>query len=326
MNRSNELRRSFHGTGIKVTGSAAIISALERRLGELGREDTQYSLTFEYEIALNGKHAVEKPRGNGRPFYIPSEGEAIYFADPDVLYMSYGQRAKVLCEASEGRCRISLSEPEAENLWLGTHPLFTIPFLEMCKRRGRYSLHAAAFASGESCVLLAGTSGVGKSTLTLCHLRAGMSFMGDDMTFFEDRAPIRALAFPEPIDITDATAAFFPELQALATSVRQPGWPKHEIRPSDFFGCDLTKSAIPVGIVFPQISSLEESQMIGMGSNEAFMELLPNVLLTDSKATEGHVNFISRLVQSIPAYRLHAARDFGRIAELVRGTLIPHTA
>jgi ABC-type iron transport system FetAB ATPase subunit len=309
---------SLHGVGIGAIGSATVISALASRLGELPQDETQPSIMFEYEMAgAGGEHAIEKPKGNGRPFYVPLFGEAIYYPDGDILYMSYGDQARVLCRASEGRCRISLAEPECERVWLGTHPLFTIPLIEMLKRKGLYSLHAAAFALEGRCVLLAGTSGAGKSTLTVCHLRAGLSFMGDDMTFFSEVNGTQALAFPERIDITDTTASFFPELKEIADSQRRSGWPKHEIRATDFFPNNLTWSAAPAAIIFPQISNLKESQLSAIGANEAFLELVPNVLLTDPVATKEHVAFISRLVQETPAYRLHAARDFNRITDIV---------
>ncbi|MGA3345978.1 MAG: hypothetical protein ABSC76_14030 [Terracidiphilus sp.] len=323
MSISQQLSCSFHGIGIDVLGPQAAVSSLASRLGQLTAEANDgEKLHFEFFTAPSpSMHRIDRPRGQGRAFYQPLTGDATYYPDSDELYLDYGGRARALCRPAEGHCFISLQEPESDQLWLGTHPLFTIPLIEMLKRRGKFNVHAAAFALGGCCVLLPGTTGAGKSTLTVCLLRGGLDFLGDDMAFVERRDGLRVLAFPESIDITDTTASFFQELHALTYRPKRPGWPKHEIRCGDYFSSRLAWNAQPKAIVFPQIGKAFESKLTPITSDEAFLELAPNVLLTEAESTRAQFEVLAQLVKSTPLYRLRTGRDFDRIPQLVGETL-----
>jgi hypothetical protein len=323
MSISQELSCSFHGVGIGVSGSQAVVSALAARLGQLPT-DLIHGEKLHYEFLTASSlsaHCIDRPKGQGRAFYQPLSGDATYYPESDELYLDYGGRARALCKPAEGRCVISLLDPEPDQLWLGTHPLFTIPLIEMLKRRGKFNVHAAAFAVDGCCVLLPGTTGAGKSTLTVCLLRGGLDFLGDDMAFVEQSDGLRVLAFPESIDVTDTTASFFQELHALADRPKRPGWPKHEIRCNDYFSSRLAWSAQPKAIVFPEIGNVHESKLTSIGGDEAFMELAPNVLLTETSSTRAQFEVLAHLVKSTPSYRLCTGRDFDRIPQLLGETL-----
>ena len=86
--------------------------------------------------------------------------------------MELGEQFRALCSPLEGSVRISSLGAGTADTWLPSHPLFTLPFIEMLKRRGRYNVHAAGFALNGQGLLFPGSSGAGKSTLALALLRA----------------------------------------------------------------------------------------------------------------------------------------------------------
>lgn len=319
MNGTAELSYDFHGIGVKVCGSESILAGLASRLGQLPQSPGPASeLRFEFESAATvSAHRIHKPPGKERPFYSPLVGEAIYFPECDELYLDYGGRVRVLCRPAEGRCILSLLQPELDQLWLATHPLFTIPLIEMLKRRSKFNVHAAAFARNGRALLLPGTTGAGKSTLTVCLLRAGLDFLGDDMAFLEDSIPLRVLAFPENIDITETTATFFAELKELTQKPLRPGWPKHEIQSTDFFASRIAWCTEPSAVVFPQIGNVAESSLTPISSDEAFQALAPNVLLTEMQSSKAHFAALARLANDVPCYRLRTGRDFDHIPHLL---------
>lgn len=313
------LARDFHGIGLCATGVPAVIHALEDRLGLLPAHNGDvHPIDFEFVSAATPEtHSVVRPESTGRSFYEPLAGEATYFPADDILYIDHGPRIRVICQPARGKCRISMLAPESEQLWLATHPTFTIPWIEMLKRRGKFNLHAAAVGRNGFCILLPGTTGSGKSTLTVALLREGFDFMGDDTVFLEQHSHRTILAFPENMDVTEATLSFFPELDFLRLKTLKPGWPKHQVRPTDLFQSRIAWSAEAAAIVFPQIADQEKSALTAMGADEAFLDLAPNVLMMEAESTKAQFNALAGLTGHLPCYRLSTGRDFGHIAHLL---------
>src|SRR5581483_3243880 len=189
------------------------------------------NLTFQfYSVPAGEYHHLGKPPEPTRPVYDPPLGEVVYAEVEDQLYINYGDRVRVLCDLAGGQAWVSTLPCERSNLWLLTHPLFTLALIEFMKRRAYYSLHAAALSVDDRCILLAGTAGAGKSTLTVALLRAGLSFLSDDLVFLKHSAAgIQALAFPEEIDVTDETIRLFPELADLLKLQQPHGWRKRQV-------------------------------------------------------------------------------------------------
>jgi hypothetical protein len=220
-----------------------------------------------------------------------------------------------------GECVLSVLRPEADQLWLATHPLFTLPLLEMLKRRGKYGIHAAGVARNGRSLLLPGSSGAGKSTLTIALLRAGFDFLGDDITFLEDVDGPKALAFPEKIDLTDGTLSLFPELRCLGNQGKRPGWPKYQLRAGDFYPASIGWRTTPAAIVFPRVVDQDESLLLPLDRKQAFVDLSASVLLTDKESTRAHIRILSELANSVPTFRLLSGRDLDLSVSLLESLL-----
>lgn len=63
--------------------------------------------------------------------------------------------------------------------------LHMAPLAAALYQRGKLALHAAAVATPQGCVLLAGESGVGKSTLLTVLLQRGWSLLADDLSIVD---------------------------------------------------------------------------------------------------------------------------------------------
>jgi hypothetical protein len=86
--------------------------------------------------------------------------------------------------------------------------------LFMLARRDRDPLHAAAVVRGGTALLLAGPSGVGKSTLVYAAARAGLEILSEDAVFLQ-LDPFRVWGMPRFVHLTPATVRFFPELEGV---------------------------------------------------------------------------------------------------------------
>lgn len=306
----------LHGVRVGVTAPGEREAAgVRSRLAGLPLDGgPPHDVTYEIHV---GDHRFGRPEA-ARPVYDPPVGEVVYDDRADILYIDYGPRLRVLCDAARGRARASALGTEPADLWALSHPLFTLPLVEMLKRRGLYGLHAGGVCRDGRALLLPGTSGSGKSTLTLALTRAGFGFLGDDTLFL--RGP-RVLAFPDEFDLTDETVAFFPELAPLLEGGRPDGWRKRQLRVEREYGAEVVWECEPALLVFPRVAGGEASELIPMDPGEALLELAPNVLLTEPVSSQAHLDALAGLVERSRCYRLEAGRDLDEAVRTLEAAL-----
>ena len=313
------MRFDIHGVGLELVCPAPeVADAIGRRLTDFEAQSSPEPLVrFVYDLVGSpSDHTVGRPTGSSRPVYDPPIGEVTYFPERDALYIEPDESVRVLCDGATSTARVSLTEAALGDLWLLSRPLFTLPLMELLKRRGLYSVHAAAVAAEGRGVLFAGATGSGKSTLALAHAERGFSLLGDDLVFLRPATgSVTALAFRDEIDLTEETVSWFPSLSGVAEPI-PPGWRKHRVRP-EALAAPYEPHAVPVAVIFPTPVAAT-SAVEPVSRAEALTELVPNVLLTDPAASQLHLDALGALVGQAACYRLVAGRDFDRIAALVR--------
>lgn len=317
----------LHGLTLAVRGLEGwpeASSALRSRLAALpsrdGRDgDTPPDLTFEICRGSGPGHDLERP-DRIRSIYDPPLGEVVYDDRADLLYIEHGPRLRALCEPAAGRARFSAIQPDEHDLWLLSHPLFSLPFVEMLKRRGLYSLHAAGLSANGRALILPGTSGSGKSTLAVALARAGLGFLGDDTLFLSSNSEgLRVLAFPDEVDLTEQSVAFFPEVAPWLAPATD-GWQKRQLPAERLFGpesSEIVWESAPGVLVFPQIAGRRKSRLEAIDAGEALLELVPNVLLTEPVSSQSHLDALAALARSSRCYRLQTGTDLDSAARLL---------
>lgn len=311
-----------HGLGLEVTSNQPqVMEIVHFRLQQFAAPGRGFiDLTLEFcAVSRVGEHSVERPEGRGRPVYEPPVGEVLYFDAEDRLFLHLGDQVRGEVVPREGRIRVSYLRKNVENLWLAAHPLLTLCLIELLKRRGRYSLHAAGLRINGQGVLLAGSSGAGKSTLALTLLRTGCGFLGDDLLFLQPgRNGLTVLAFPDELDLTKETAGFFPELELLLRLPKPPGRPKHAVHVEEIYEVEFVRECAPGVLVFPQVASTAKSVIQPLSPEAALLELVPNVLLTEARSSQTHLDALADLVRESTCYRLETGRDFEALPSLFR--------
>ena len=311
----------FHGVSISAYGDPDLMAALHSRLRHFPMTgQNRCDLIFEFcFVPAPANHVIEKPLGRARTVYESPPGKVLYVEEDDHLYISYGDGIRALCMPAQGLTRVSIVGPEGDNLWLATHPLFTLPLVELLKRREIYGLHAAGLSIDGKGVLLPGTSGAGKSTLTIALLRKGLDFLTDDTIFLAPgREGPRMLAFPDEIDVTYETCRMFPELSFLTDLPKRAGSRKWQVHAEEVYGSNTSWECRPSVIVFPRVGDLGKSVLRPMSSGEALLELAPNILLTGSISTQAHFDVLAELVRKTECYSLETGRDFDALPALIR--------
>ena len=317
----------MHGVNVAIeSDQPALLNRLGRRLGSFSStpgEATDAQLRFEFRLsdAAGGFEGVPVPQ---RTAYQVADIEFRYDDKYDLLFVSRGKRLIGVCYAKLGVARFDVGADSGDDLELYSQTLFTVCLVELMKRHGRFSVHAAGISIGDSGILLAGPSGAGKSTLALVVLqnlgkRAG--FLGDDMLFLSaGGGEIRMLGWPEPIDVGEWTQrrlpTLVPRMQMTATARR-----KGQIAASEVAGAipaDATRAEV---IVFPRVTQHAKSSLIPVSLDEALVELAPNVLLTEATSSQAHLAVLGSLARQCRCYRLEAGRDIESLPGLVLGLI-----
>jgi hypothetical protein len=297
-----------------------LAAALQSRFGCLpAAAQGAADLTFTFDtVGDPSRHVVDTPPDAARPVYTSKLGDVLYDDDTDSLFVTCGDRIRLRCDPASGVVRVSIAQGQSADSWLLSHPLVTLPLMELAKRRGLFTVHAAGMAIDGRCLIFPGTSGSGKSTLSLALARAGWDMMGDDLLFLvPERDRVQALAFPEAIDIAEHTVDLFGELQDLHATEMLPGWPKHQLHSHKRYGTRVAWSCLPEALIFPRVAHQAHSKLTPIGHDEALLELVPNVLLTETSATQSHLDALAALVRQCPCYRLETGRDLDALpAEL----------
>lgn len=325
MNETQQARSyCFLGLELRVSCSKTVAEALDGRFRLLSRRaGASESVCLDFQSAPDAsQHCVKRPDEKGRSFYELPAGEASYFETGDQLYFGFRDGLRALGNPALGSALFSIVESDPVNVFMATHLILTILLVEILKRRACYSMHAAGFSRDGQAILVPGTSGAGKSTLAVTMLRSGFGYLSDDMVFLRRGADgLEVLGFPEDVDVSEQTAGFFPELGFLERSPKNAGWSKKQVRADEVYGAKVVYKARPGAIVFPQISGKAASRVRAMGADEAFLELVSNVLLTEGRSCQSHLGVLTELVNHAPCYRLETGRDFDGIPFLLRELL-----
>jgi len=324
---SDRQKRSYcvHGINIQVCCSPAMAQCLDARFRFFpARDNCIEKIYLDFREAIPpAEHTVERPQGESRPFYEMPQGEASYFAATDEVYISFREGVRAVYTPRLDRAVVSTVEREPRNLFMASHLILTIILVESFRRHGRYSLHAAGFSMNGRAILIPGTSGAGKSTLSVALLRARFDYLTDDMVFLARSAEgLTVQGLAEDIDVSEQTIRFFPELDRLMNSPKTDGFTKRQLRVDEVYSATPILESSPRAIILPQISGKPESTITQIDGDEAFREIVPNVLLTEQRVCESHFAVLAELVRQARCYRLQTGQDFDRIASLMQQVLV----
>jgi hypothetical protein len=315
---SPALSRDIYGLRADVHADGAVLRALAARLETFPASHAAHAdLVFTVDVARSAvSHAVRRAGDGSRIVYESPAGEVRYDENTDVLSIVHRDGVRVECAIGVGDVLASVRVPGSPSPWLLSRPMFSLPLMEMLKRRGRFGLHAAGVALGDHAILAAGQSGAGKSTLAFALARDGFELLGDDLVFLtrNDNA-LLALPFADEIELAEEAASLFSELAGPAAA--EPGWPKCRFAPRAL-GLTTARPSTPRVLLFPAPVRASRSRVLPITNDNALLELLPNVILTDRASCEAHVDALEELVRTAECYRLETGQDLRALPALVR--------
>jgi hypothetical protein len=316
---------NLHGLRLAVsTSDSHLGTVLHARLRQWSAPpDSLSPLHFDFRcMADSARSGLPKPGGRTRVvFELPRIGGVVLYAEEeDRLYMQWGEHVGGVCHLGQGYAQAFYTPSAKDNLWRVSHALFMFSLSELLKRQGRYSLHAAGLCLNDRGLLLPGSSGSGKTTLAIALLRTGFGFLADDTVFLLPTPEgLHVLAFPDEIDVTENTVQLFPELHELLQVPLVSGRTKRQIWSEAVYGVDFVPACRPAVLVFPRVANVAHSTLQPLRRDEALLELMPNILLTERRASQAHFDVLAELVRQSDCYRLETGRDVEALPALLAG-------
>jgi hypothetical protein len=246
----------------------------------------------------------------------PLDSSAVYEVNAKALLLRVTGVGRYL--VSDGREILIDPDPEATPHDVRVFLLGTC-LGALLHQRGFFVLHASGVATGEGCVLFAGESGVGKSTLLAELLRRGHKMIVDDVCavrFDAAGKPIVVPSYPRTRLWADAAARFAIDTTNLPRT--RSSWDKFERQVGDQFSdreANLTHVVHLAGPYDGHECSLER-----LGPIDAFTTLVDNtyrgILLDGLDRRTSHFELASRAASFVKVFRVRRPADSNTVEEL----------
>jgi hypothetical protein len=197
--------------------------------------------------------------------------------------------------------------------------LFFYALAELLKRRGLFTLRAAALEYQGQGVLIAGGHGQGKTTACVSLLRSGFRYLSDDCPLLSEQdAQVDLLACPVKVEAVDRTIEMFAELREAAPGIVKQGVWKKWFQPEDIYPRSIGETCRPAMILFPVVSDMPHSCLEPLPKGRALERMMPQGLQPGNLAiSRREFQALSKLVQQADCYRLHFGRNVLDLPDLV---------
>lgn len=173
-------------------------------------------------------------------------------------------------------------------------------------------LHGAALARGDGAgVILAGGTGVGKSTTTAAAVLRGLKTAGDDVALVEwrDDGAILAHAAYDSLKVGATSLALLKGAVAAEGEAVGPGIAKHMLRLSDV-APDALVGAVRLGaVLLPRLAGGAETIIRPAGAGASLRALGPVSSYVMRVAPQETFRRASRLARDLPAFALDLSSD-----------------
>jgi hypothetical protein len=234
------------------------------------------------------------------------------------LFTRHGDVMLTALNQEEGRTVGLVRAPDRWPLRHYKQAIF-ITLYQHLRRRGQHLIHASAIGHNGRAALIAGRSGAGKTTTMLTCVAAGLAFLGDDTTLVQ-RTPagdIDVIALLSTLDVTDKTAAWFPELAPFLSPLRSHTG-KRQIILSEAYPSSMVFQARVSAILAPEITDQTHTTLAPANKTSLLSDLLfYSVDLQDVALARQHLEFLAQAVEQTPVYRLLLGSDRQQLPQVI---------
>lgn len=213
--------------------------------------------------------------------------------------------------------RITIDEAAGVDAAATERNLCMAPLAALLYQRGMLAFHAAAVANEQGAILLAGDSGVGKSTLLMELLQRGWNLLADDLTAAE--LDVGGLVTIRP---TSCEIALWPDaLEGLG--IEMDSLPAHDVNRRSVSPVNRSDrhATYPLRAVYRlglhKIDGCLLENVEGSSWSRLLGTLMYNSHIADAQCDRPtYLRFMSALSQTVPIRRLRRPREAWSVKEL----------
>lgn len=114
----------------------------------------------------------------------------------------------------------------------------------------------------------------------------------------------------------------FAKLDAVLAQQVTRGWRKRQVSAAQAFGAHIVPECQPTILIFPRVAETDKSVLMRLTAGEAFLELVPNVLLTEPRSSQAQLDALAVLAKRCACYRLETGRDLETIPTVLQELLV----
>ena len=175
-------------------------------------------------------------------------------------------------------------------------------------------LHAGCLSGPNGAVVLPGTAGSGKTTLTAGLVAAGWGYLSDELGLVDPDGR-RVESFARPLCMTRNSVDLFPGLgDRLDPLLASERCDKLQVPASALRDAPFAETTTLRAVVFPRYEPGAKTVSEPLRKPETLLALLPNTFDLDGR----RLGVLARLCRAVPGYRLVSGDIDEAIAEVVR--------
>ncbi|RJQ46350.1 MAG: hypothetical protein C4538_07045 [Nitrospiraceae bacterium] len=197
-----------------------------------------------------------------------------------------------------------------------------LSLLWLLHRHGLYALHANGLVKDHVGILLAGSSGSGKSTTSLSLIRQGWNYLSDDVILLKETSNgIKSIAFQKGVSFDPKLADHYPELNEYGKS--SMNGQKRFLDITSIYPDRFIYSSLPKLLIFPEVTDYKKTSLFPIWGAEALIMLIKNSggIMVDKKIAGRQLEILKKLISQTKSYRILLGHDLSERPETISGIL-----
>ena len=184
--------------------------------------------------------------------------------------------------------------------------------------KGYQFVHAGAVGEGSERVLLAGKSGVGKSTTALACFNAGMTYVSDDYALISTASQPEVYSLYNTAKLKGATdLKRFPNLAPLLFDANFGESEKAMVFLHEHFPEKIATRFAIKAILLPKVTGDSQTVLKSTSPAAALAALAPSTLIQLPGSGSASLHQMAKLVQQVPCYVLEVGTALATIPEAI---------